>query len=141
MTSGSRRSAWAPASDAHAHLRLALDLYQRLRDSAGQAHTLLYLGRMLEEVQGRPREGLRYTLQAREFFRAARHKAGQANATSNAGWCHSVLGEHEEALACYQQALALHSEIDNRDGECCTWDHIGNTYHRLGRRRPGDHVL
>ena len=106
---------------------------ERFRDSAGQAHTLLYLGRMLEEVQGRPREGLRYTLQAREFFRAAGHKAGQANATSNAGWCHSVLGEHEEALACYQQALALHSEIDNRDGECCTWDHLGNTYHRLGR--------
>jgi len=119
--------------DADAHLRLALGLYQRLRDNAGQAHALLYLGRMFEEVQGRPREGLRYTLQAREFFRAAGHKAGQANATSNAGWCHSVLGEHEEALACYQQALALHREIDNRDGECCTWDHLGNTYHRLGR--------
>jgi tetratricopeptide (TPR) repeat protein len=44
-----------------------------------------------------------------------------------------VLGEHEEALACYQQALALHREIDNRDGECCTWDCLGNTYHRLGR--------
>jgi tetratricopeptide (TPR) repeat protein len=44
-----------------------------------------------------------------------------------------VLGEHEEALACYQQALALHREIDNRDGECCTWVHLGNTYHRLGR--------
>ncbi len=119
--------------DADAHLRLALGLYQRLRDSAGQAHALLYLGRMLEEVQGHPREGLRYTLQARELFRTAGHKAGQANATSNAGWCHSVLGEHEEALACYQQALALHRETDNRDGECCTWDHLGNTYHRLGR--------
>lgn len=109
-----------------------LGLYQQLGDNAGQAHALLYLGRMLEEVQGRPREGLRYTLQARELFRAAGHKAGQANATSNAGWCHSVLGEHEEALACYRQALVLHREIDNRDGECCTWDHLGN-YHRLGR--------
>ena len=102
-----------------------LGLYQQLGDNAGQAHALLYLGRMLEEVQGRPREGLRYTLQARELFRAAGHKAGQANATSNAGWCHSVLGEHEEALACYRQALVLHREIDNRDGECCTWDHLG----------------
>ena len=133
VTSGAAQVCLGFGPDADAHLRLALGLYQRLCDSAGQAHALLYLGRMLEEVQGRPREGLRYTLQARELFRAAGHKAGQANATSNAGWCHSVLGEHEEALACYQQALALDREIDNRDGECCTWDHLGNTYHRLGR--------
>jgi tetratricopeptide (TPR) repeat protein len=44
-----------------------------------------------------------------------------------------VLGEHEEALACYQRALALHREIDNRDGECFTWDCLGNTYYRLQR--------
>ena len=81
----------------------------------------------------RPRAALRYVLRALELFRAAGHKAGQANAISNAGWCRSVLGEHEEALACYQQALALHREIDNRDGECFTWDCLGNTYHRLGR--------
>jgi tetratricopeptide (TPR) repeat protein len=44
-----------------------------------------------------------------------------------------VLGEHEAALARYQQALVLHREIDNRDGECFTWDNLGNIYHRLGR--------
>jgi DNA-binding SARP family transcriptional activator len=120
-------------TDADAHLRLALRLYRRLGDRAGQAHALLYLGKMLEELQGRPRAALRYVLRALELFRAAGHKAGQANAISNAGWCRSVLGEHEEALACYQQALALHREIDNRDGECFTWDCLGNTYHRLGR--------
>ena len=119
--------------DADTHLRLALRLYQRLGDRAGQAHALLYLGKMLEELQGRPRAALRYVLRALELFRAAGHRAGQANASSNAGWCRSVLGEHEEALACYRQALALHREIDNRDGECCTWDNLGNTYHRLGQ--------
>lgn len=119
--------------DADDHLRLALHLYQRLGDQAGHAHALLYLARVREEVQGRPRAGLRYAFRALELFRAAGHKAGQANAISNAGWCHSVLGEHEEALACYQQALALHREIDNRDGECYTWDCLGNTYHRLRR--------
>ena len=72
-------------------------------------------------------------LEALALFRAAGHKAGQANAISNAGWCHGVLGEHEQALTCYQQALALHREIDNHDGECCTWDNLGRTYHRLGQ--------
>jgi tetratricopeptide (TPR) repeat protein len=119
--------------DADTHLRLALRLYQRLGDRAGQAHALLYLGKMLEELQGRPRAALRYVLRALELFRAAGHRAGQANAISNAGWCRSVLGEHEEALACYQRALALHREIDNRDGECFTWDCLGNTYYRLQR--------
>lgn len=119
--------------EANAHLRRALGLDQRLGDRAGQAHTLLCLGRLLEEVQGAPRAGLRCVLEALELFRAAGHKAGQANAISNAGWCHSVLGEHEAALARYQQALVLHREIDNRDGECFTWDNLGNIYHRLGR--------
>src|SRR5690242_12144012 len=119
--------------DADTHLRLALRLYQRLGDRAGQAHALLYLGKMLEELQGRPRAALRYVLRALELFRAAGHRAGQANAISNAGWCRSVLGEHEEALACYQRALALHREIDSRDGECFTWDCLGNTYYRRGR--------
>jgi DNA-binding SARP family transcriptional activator len=119
--------------DADDHLKTALRLYQGLDDQAGQAHALLYLARVREEGQGRPRAGLRYAFRALELFLAAGHKAGQANAISNAGWCHSVLGEHEEALACYQQALALHREIDNRDGECYTRSCLGNTYHRLGR--------
>lgn len=46
---------------------------------------------------------------------------------------HNVLGEYEEALACHQQALALDRQIDNRDGECCTWDCLGDTYRHLGR--------
>ncbi len=51
---------------------------------------------------------------------------------------HSTLGEYEQALACCRQALALHRQVDNRDGECCTWDCLGDAYRHLGRR---DHAI
>jgi tetratricopeptide (TPR) repeat protein len=38
--------------------------------------------------------------------------------------------------ACYREALALHRQLDNRDGECCTWDCLGDTYRHMGQPEP-----
>jgi len=123
--------------DAHAHLELALGMYQQLGDSAGTAHTRLVLG-VAFDFQARPREALSQARQALQSYRAAGHTAGQANAFTNVSNYHSTLGEYEQALACCRQALALHRQVDNRDGECCTWDCLGDAYRHLGRR---DHAI
>src|SRR5690349_13126537 len=133
--------------DADTHLRLALRPYQRLGDQAGQAHALLYLGKMLEELQGRPRAALRYVLRALELFRAAGHRAGQANAISNAGWCRSVLGEHEVALTRLTDSLSAAGQAGDACAACqeaeLTLDGLhhpstSNIHARLTRRPAAD---
>ena len=65
-------------ADAHAHLGLALEMYQQLGDHAGAAHTRLSLGQLFE-LQARPREALSQATQgaARLPGRRAQGRAGQ----------------------------------------------------------------
>ena len=61
------------------------------------------------------------------------HLAGQANALTNAAYGHSRLGEYEQALACCQEALPLHEESGNLDGEGHAWSCLSSACYQLGR--------
>ncbi|MFI6599710.1 BTAD domain-containing putative transcriptional regulator [Nonomuraea sp. NPDC050536] len=121
-------------ADAHAHLRLALELYGELGDHTGKAHTHGNLSGVLER-QGRPREALGQAQAALELYRAAGHTAGQARALNAVGWQHALLGDHAQALEHCQAALALHEETGDRHGQATTWDSLGYAHHHLGAHR------
>ncbi|WP_433261451.1 tetratricopeptide repeat protein [Actinosynnema sp. CS-041913] len=60
----------------------------------------------------RHREALGHAQHALALYRSTHHRAGQAGALNDVGWCLTELGEHEEALVHCDQALRLHRELD-----------------------------
>jgi tetratricopeptide (TPR) repeat protein len=42
---------------------------------------------------------------------------------------------HQQALTYCQQALELHHELGNHDGEADAWDSLGHAHHHLGHAR------
>ncbi len=128
---------------ADAALRSALDLYGRLwldtdgaagcRDGAlaGQAHARLNLAYVWER-RGNQTKALDHSQQALGLYRAAGHRRGQGIALNAIGWCHALLGEHEQARTCCQQALPLLVEIGDHNGLADTWDSLGYAHHHLG---------
>ena len=118
-------------TDAHNHLRRALELYEALGDSTGQAHSHHYLAALWER-QSLYTLALPHALQALELYRAIGHRAGQAAALNAAGWCRAQLGDYEQALAHCTEAVAVQELIGDRFGEADTLDSIGYAHHHLG---------
>jgi tetratricopeptide (TPR) repeat protein len=51
----------------------------------------------------------------------------------NLGDLHHELGRFDEALACYEQALAIHRDVSDRYMEGATLHSMGRALHALGR--------
>ena len=123
---------WAATTTPHTHLRHALDLFARARrpDRPGphppQPRPWCSSGRAAT------REALDHAQQALDLYRAAGHRAGQADALNAVGWYHALLGDHQQALTYCQQALALLQELGDRYGQADTWDSLGYAHHHLG---------
>ncbi|WP_282102473.1 tetratricopeptide repeat protein [Micromonospora sp. D75] len=58
---------------------------------------------------------------------------GQANTWDSIGFAHHHLGEYEDAVDCFRQALALFAEIGDRHAEGIVLDHLGDTWAAAGR--------
>ena len=69
------------------------------------------------------------------LYRAAGHRAGQANALSDIAWSHALLDDDHQALACCEQALALFRELGDRRGEAHTLDTLGYAHNHLGHHQ------
>ncbi len=69
--------------------------------------------------RGRDRnaEALRHAQIALDLFVAAGHQAGHAAALNAVGWYHALLGEHQQALTCCEQALTMLQANRDRPGE------------------------
>ncbi|MGI5240972.1 BTAD domain-containing putative transcriptional regulator [Dactylosporangium sp. CA-139066] len=117
--------------EAEAHLRRALELYERLGDQAGMGRVHHSVGWMLQQ-QGRHREALAQAEHAVARFRAAGDRLWQARALGAAGWLHAQLGDHAHSLELCRQALALQEEAGDRHAMAGTWDSIAFAHHRLG---------
>jgi DNA-binding SARP family transcriptional activator len=84
------------------------------------------------ERQGRPADALIHSMRSFEKYRAAAHRAGQAWSLNNIGYCHAVLGNYKQALACCERALTGVQLLGERCWEAATWDSLGYIHHRLG---------
>jgi tetratricopeptide (TPR) repeat protein len=58
----------------------------------------------------------------------------QAGALNTVGWQLALLGDHEDALSCCQQALAVLEEVGDRLAQAETWDSLGYAHHGLGHQ-------
>ena len=118
--------------EAGTHLHQALDLYQQLDDSIGQAFVHLAFSLELDS-QNQPLPALHHAKYFLELVRADGRRIAEAEGLNNVGWCYARLGDQAQALNWCHQALQLCQELGYRLGEARTWDSLGYAYHHLGR--------
>lgn len=59
---------------------------------------------------------------------------GQANTLDSLGYAHHRLGEHAEAIDCFQRAVDLFRHIGDRHSEGITLHHLGDAHAAAGDR-------
>jgi len=94
--------------------------------------------------QDRNREALRHAQLAYDFYATAGHRAGQAHALNNIGWCHALLGDQRQGVDYCERSLALHRELGvgdvHRDAGAArqTWQAALEMLDELGHYDAGD---
>jgi DNA-binding SARP family transcriptional activator/tetratricopeptide (TPR) repeat protein len=116
---------------AHAYLRLALDDFETLADSASCAHVHLNLALVFER-EGNLAQALSAAQRCLELYRAAGTAGDQAVALNAVGWFHAQLGAYREAIDHCRQALALSKQAGMGYGQPGTLDSLGYAHHQLG---------
>jgi DNA-binding SARP family transcriptional activator/tetratricopeptide (TPR) repeat protein len=129
---GSAHAMLAGYDDADEHYRCALDLYAP-DDHVGQAHTRHNLAVVCIKQQ-RITDALGHVQEALRLYRIAEHRHGEVKSLNSVGYCHTLLGNHHEAITCCRQALSLYVELGDRHGEAGTWHSLGYAHHQL--RQP-----
>ncbi|MFE7649366.1 AfsR/SARP family transcriptional regulator [Streptomyces phaeoluteigriseus] len=113
-------------------LEEALELFTRLGDDTGRAHTHRSLGWESEQRGDLP-GALRHNQLALALFRALGDRAAQASVLNSVGWYHARLGDHRQALTHCFEALTMLQDLGDRYGQAATWDSIGYAHQHLGR--------
>jgi DNA-binding SARP family transcriptional activator/tetratricopeptide (TPR) repeat protein/transcriptional regulator with XRE-family HTH domain len=119
----------AEAADVHQHE--ALELGRQLDNGIIQGRALLELARIADR-QDRRRDAVTYAERSLPHFQAAKSPSWTADALNTAAWYRSQLGDHLEALAYCEKALAAQRELGNLIGEAATLDSLGYIHHQLG---------
>ncbi|WP_445172219.1 tetratricopeptide repeat protein [Microcoleus sp.] len=117
-----------------AKLEEALNLYREARENAGQAVSLLALGRVYDDL-GEKQKALEYYSQSLTLSRAVGDRTGEANTLNNIGTVYSELGEQQKALEYYSQSLPLSRAVGAARGEANTLNNIGKVYSDLGEKQ------
>ncbi|WP_053733707.1 tetratricopeptide repeat protein [Nocardia sp. NRRL S-836] len=119
----------AAYENALTHAHAVLELFAAAGDLNGQANANRSIAQVLEH-QGNLADALTYAQNALALFTSP---VGRAHALNQIGWYHTQLGQHEDALTCCRQAVALHRDHGDRHGEAAAHDSLGHALHGLGR--------
>jgi tetratricopeptide (TPR) repeat protein len=118
------------SGQARAHLTHSLGLCRRLGNRLGEASAHLNLSAVADR-QGRYADALGHAEQALRLYQAIGDKAAEAVMLNNVGYCHGLVGDHQQARVFCRRALALTAETGRRI-EGTTWDTLGHAEHHLG---------
>ena len=113
------------------YLSRALEMFDQLDDDVALASAHLDMSHTLSRAN-RYGDAMRHAERARDLFRTAEHKAGQAAALNSIGWNHIQLGNNRRALPPIHQALAAFRQLGDRLGQAWTLDSLGVAHHHLG---------
>jgi DNA-binding SARP family transcriptional activator len=115
--------------DIHAglhHAELAVNLFRRFADPAGQALALNAAGWCHARV-GDYRRALNYCGEALSRQRKIGDRYGEATTWDSLGYTHHHLGGHQKAIVCYRNSIALRHDGGERYGEAWTLLRLGDT--------------
>ncbi|MDW8808814.1 BTAD domain-containing putative transcriptional regulator [Streptomyces scabiei] len=126
--------------EARLHAERAIELFTESGDmrACAEAHlTLAWVGERLGDLEASLRAAQRFLaiLRAHDDRDSddSRSRMAMATALNAVGWCHTMFGQHQQALDHCRQALALHQELGDDTNAAHTWDSIGHAHHHLGQ--------
>lgn len=99
--------------EAFKKLEAALAIWRANGDRAGEAITLLIIGKGYDGL-GEKNKALDFYVQALPLTRAVRDRGGEATTLNNIGAVYDALGEKQKALDFYVQALPLTRAVRDR---------------------------
>ncbi|MEV0186424.1 BTAD domain-containing putative transcriptional regulator [Streptomyces sp. NPDC050625] len=119
--------------EARNHMERAVELFTAAGEIIACADSHRALSWVAEQ-QGDLEAALFHAQQSLARHRATGDPGPRTAAALNAvGWCHILLGQHQQALAHCQEALAI-AEVHHRPYLAADiWDSIGLAHHHLGR--------
>jgi CHAT domain-containing protein/Tfp pilus assembly protein PilF len=112
--------------------KLALAIYQRIRDYSGQGITLKNLGLVYDSL-GQYAEALDFFQQALVNFRENGNSLDQGQTFKKIGAIYIYLGQYHQSLEAFQQALIIFREIGNFPEVGDTLNNKGLIFRRLGQ--------
>jgi tetratricopeptide (TPR) repeat protein len=119
------------SADAYQHYQQATALFAEVRDNAGVADMLLYLGLFIQ-VQGRFKEALEYLEGALQIKESLGDPVGVAAMLNTLGLLHTEQGRFEEALSCLGRSLEVRRETGDKLGLAVTLNNLGYAYASQG---------
>jgi DNA-binding SARP family transcriptional activator len=131
-----------PDRNAHAvdHLKDALRLYQTAGHRIGEAWALNNLGFLAAKAMNDYELALDYCQQALVVHQELGDVQGEANAWDSIAFAYAQLGNHDEAIACYEQAAELLTTLGDRYYLASTLVRLGDTHHNAGHIEPARHA-
>ncbi len=103
-------------------------------DAPTQIIDFVYAVRVFLNTRGRHSEHLNWLNVGLRQARAISDRKNEGTLLNNIGWVYDRLGQKEQALEVYQQALAIHREVGNRPMEGTTLNNIGLVHSALGQK-------
>ena len=131
---GLARTRLCSYTEAHAHLRHAVDLYQQIGDHVSEANAHLDVARVFE-AESRPGEALGECESALRLYRQAGQRPGEARALNAIGWYYSLLGNPSQTLIYCQKPLETFRKLGDRHAEASTLDSLGYAHFSLGHHQ------
>ncbi len=120
-------------------LKQALSLYQAQEDLQGQESSWAAIGEVyLEQSQYRQAlEPYQNSLAVQQDIPSPSpaDRTKQAVTLNKLGFINSALGDQENALSYFNQALPIRKEVGDRSGEAVTLNDIGRVYSALGEQK------
>ena len=114
---------------------------QALRCPARQATVQRKPTRLTQSAGTAPTSGTTSTLspscqQGLDLERVLGNRFQQADAWDSLGYTHDHLGDHAQAVTCYNSALSIYRELGARYYQARTLARLGGTYRLPGNPRP-----
>jgi len=103
---------------------LALDIYQKMNDSEGEAKTLNSIGNF-HWYLGEYSKALEFYKRSLKITKEIGNRRSAAKSLNNIGVVYDDLGEYSKALGFYERSLKIAEEIYDREGEARSLNNIG----------------
>ncbi len=118
-------------TEADAHLKQALALYEQTGNQMGQAYTRHTLA-AVEARMGNLPAALAHAQRELTMFQQVGSASGEALARNAIGRYSGERGDPEEALAQCRRAIVLQQSVGDDSGQAATWGNLGYANHLLG---------
>ncbi|HNJ39976.1 MAG TPA: tetratricopeptide repeat protein, partial [Acidobacteriota bacterium] len=97
-------------------LELIRGIFHRVQDPLGESNALDWMAKIIGEF-GRTKEAKELNLQALALKKAAGFRLNAATTLNNLAILHNQLGEFQEALTAYEEALKISIEFDDKESQ------------------------